>query len=225
MTKRITIAIQLKEITKIVIVEEIIKENITTIKTNITTTPMKGNRITKAIVKEAVDIIREIITQPAMGKIPTKIVIITITTNTKIMTTKIQITKENTMTMKKDMIKDIKKAIRNLIIMITMTTNQITKKTKAIQIINTITKIENSEITITIHTAKKKYIREKEISKTLKEMISIKKKKKVSRPSIKKIIFPVKNIQILLMQINLKAIIKIQMKLLSLIKRMWKVTQ
>ena len=136
MIAKITIAIPVKEITKIITVEEITKENITIIKKNITTKAkipkMKG--IIKTIKKPVEATTKKIITQAVTRKLPTKIMIIMIKMITKIMTTKIRIIKENTMITMTIMIKAIKRAIRNMIITITKTSNQITRKMKVTKI-------------------------------------------------------------------------------------------
>lgn len=232
--EKIMKAIQAKEITMIVIIKEIIKENITIIKKNITAkvkmTKTKG--ITKTIKEAEENTIRTIIIQAVTEKIITKIMINMINTITKIMTTKIRVTKENTMTMTTIMTKAIKKATRNMIIMIKKTSNLITKKMtvmkinltkkmimeinltekmimeinltkkmkamkinltkkmKAMEITNSITEIKNSGIAIImIIMGKKMVIKAKKISRTLKQMITIKKRRKVSGPLTKKKIF------------------------------------
>ena len=139
MIQKITMAIPIKEI--MMIKEEITKENIPTIKINITTIVKIMNTMPGITRKKP--IIKEIITQAAIRIIPTKIKKMI---HTKNMTTKIQVIKENIMTTMTLMTKGIKKAIRNLTIMTTKTLNRITKKMKAMGIINLIKEIKNSEI-------------------------------------------------------------------------------
>ena len=206
----------LKEIMMIIIAEEIIRGNITIIRINIII--MKG-MISKEIKEGAppeakiVAIIKAIITQIATGKIPPiRIMIIIIM---RIMTTKKLIIKENIMTMMKVMIKDIKKAIRNMIIIIMKPKiiSQITLRKMKVDImiiINIIIEIENMEIIIimipliikevTVSKAKE-IIR---ILKTLKEMIIIiirKKTKDIGLLKKRKIL----QIKIIPMLINLKS--------------------